>query len=190
MTGVRPCGSDTSARRHGIGRGSTFRLEMGSDPSGLTPFAALLLALMIASAHAEPLKLEPGKSLELDCQTRSIVVAAEAANATSGSARLKLDPAAGDKADKGKWGVVSLDDAHKGGFAARHKDACAKGCPFDLSAKGEVQLWAPEAKAFDKLGENEILSIAIIKPDTLVLRASTFRSKEIEALEEGTCRVQ
>ena len=147
------------------------------------------LSLLTLPLHAEPLKLEAGKDLTLTCDTRSVVVADQAA-ATAGSADFKLTVPAGNSADKGTWLVASVDAVHKGGLAERHKDACSKGCPFDTSAKGELQLWAPDAKTLDKLGDKDLLTIAVIKPDTLALRASTFRGKDIESLEEGQCRVK
>ncbi len=146
------------------------------------------ILLVAHSVHAESLKLEPGKSAEITCDTRSVVVATNAANATAGSMRLKLDVAAGEKAEKGSWAIVSVDDAHKGSLAQRHKDACAKGCPFDLSGKGDLQLWAPEPKAVDKLGDKDQLTIAVIKPDSSEIKASTFVGREIESLESGSCK--
>ena len=80
---------------------------MGSDPQGLTPSRSALaafIALAVAShapLNAEPLKLEPGKATEITCDTKAVVVATDAANATAGTINLKLDVAGGDKADKG-----------------------------------------------------------------------------------------
>lgn len=161
--------------------------------SAATPLAiaGAMLAFTAASAVAlaDPLKLEGGKPLEIGCDTRSVVVATDAAKATSGAIRLKLEPAAGDRPKTGTWSILSVDAAHQGGFATTQRDTCAKGCPMTVSANGEAQLWAPEVKTIDKLKDGESLLIAVIKPDTFALRASTFRGKEIEALEEGQCRM-
>lgn len=153
-------------------------------------WAAAALAAHAAATplHADPLKLEPGKDTAIICDTRSVVVADEAA-ATKGSAQFKLSVPAGDKADSGTWTVAEVEEAHKGSLAQRQKEICAKGCPFDTSPKNELQLWAPAAITLDKLGEKDVLTIAVIKPDTLVLRASTFRGPDIESLEEGQCRL-
>jgi len=188
MTGVRPSGSDPSAPRHRFGRRSVYRTNTGSDPQGLTPLVALLLVVSITPARAEPLKLEPGKALELLCETRGVVVATDAANATSGQTRLRIEPEAGSAA-RGTWTIVASEETHKAGIGVTLKETCAKGCPFDVSAKGEAQLWAPGVKALNNLADGEALSIAVIRPEDQSLRASTFRGKDIEALEEGTCRV-
>ncbi len=145
--------------------------------------------LTVADAQADTLKVEAGKPFELTCETRAVVVATGAANATTGTIALKISPAA-DNARKGTWTVTDAGKAHSGGFATRQKEACAKGCPFDVSAKGETQLWAPGPKSLDRLAEDESLLIAVIKPKGLALRASSFRGKDIEALEEGQCKVK
>ena len=46
-------------------------------------------------AAAEPLKFEAGKPLEIVCETKAFLVATNAANATSGEVRLKLELPAG-----------------------------------------------------------------------------------------------
>ncbi|MEQ1671202.1 MAG: hypothetical protein ABL893_10120, partial [Hyphomicrobium sp.] len=66
---------------------------------------------------------------------------------------------------------------------------CAAGGPRSLSAGGDAQLWAPAPKALDKLAAEEALLLAVIKADTLSLKASSFRGQAIEALESGTCVV-
>lgn len=162
--------------------------QQSSELLALAFCTALLPLKYSPPLHAEPLKLEPGKSIEITCDTRAVVVATDAAAATAGAIRLKLDVAAGEKAEKGTWSVVSADDAHKGSLAQRHKETCAKGCPFDLSGKGEFQLWAPEPKTIDKLGDKDTLTVAVIKPDNSEIRASTFVGREIEALESGACK--
>ena len=162
---------------------------MSAAPPLPRSIIALAILTVAASALADPLKLEPGKPLEVSCETKSVVVATDAANATSGAIKLKLEPAA-DSPKSGTWTILSTDDRHKGSFAAANRETCAKGCPMTISAANEAQLWAPEAKTIDKLKDGESLLIAVIKPDTFALRASTFRGKDIEALEEGQCRVQ
>lgn len=153
--------------------------------------AALLAPMTIALApicFADPLRLEAGKPFDLLCDTKSVVVATDAANATSGAVRLRLEAKA-DAPKSGTWSIVSVDDAHKGSFATSRREECAKGCPMSVPASAEFQLWYPVPKTLDKLADGEGLLIAVIKPDTLALRASTFRGKDIEALEQGQCRM-
>lgn len=156
-----------------------------ASATGVVAVTASMVAL------AEPLKLEGSKPLVVECDTKSVVVATDAAKATSGAIRLKLELAlaTAEKPKTGTWTIVSVDDTHKGAFAVAQRETCAKGCPFTVAANGEPQLWAPEAKTLDKLGESDSLLIAVIKTDSLALRASTFRGKDIEALEEGQCRM-
>ena len=144
------------------------------------------LALTTA-ARAEPLKLEAGKPVRLSCQTQSIVVKDNGPAPTRGAVTLRLeikDPAAAST-----WTPVSADATHTGAFANTQKAACATGCPMTVPVNGEPQLWAPAAKSIDKLGPDEVLLLAVIKSDTLTLKASTFRGQSIEALESGTCTV-
>jgi hypothetical protein len=151
-------------------------------------FLAFAAALSIAGpAASEPLKLETGKPVTLTCQTQSIVVKDNGPAPTKGAVTLRLEIK--EPASSSTWTPVSVDDAHKGAFANAFKTTCAHGCPMTMPANGEPQLWAPAAKSIDKLDADEVLLLAVIKPDTLTLKASTFRGQSIEALESGTCVV-
>lgn len=141
----------------------------------------------VHGAGAEPLKLEVGKTVTLACQSQSIVIRDNGPAPTKGGVTLRLERnATGDSAS---WTPLTADDVHKGAFAVAHKSACASGCPLLVSASGELQLWAPTPKSLDKLGADDVLFLAVIKPDGLSLKASTFRGQSIEALENGTCTV-
>lgn len=139
-------------------------------------------------AALAPLLLEPGKPVEISCRTKAVVVATNAANATSGGLRLKLVTTADSSGAAGTWTIVAVDDAHKGSLAALQAKACANGCPVIYEKGADVQLWAPMPKGIDKLGPDEILLLAVLKPG-LQLKASTFRGQQIEALESGTCEI-
>jgi hypothetical protein len=149
--------------------------------------AAAVTLASAQTAAAEPLKLEAGKPVTLTCQTQSIVVKDNGPAPTKGEVTLRLEVK--EPATASNWTPVSNDEAHTGAFASALKTACAQGCPMTVPANGEPQLWAPAAKSIDKLGPDEVLLLAIIKPDTLSLKASTFRGQSIEALESGTCTV-
>lgn len=150
-----------------------------------------------AAGTAEPaasIALVPGKPTDVTCETKSVVVATDAANATAGVIRLQLaldgapegsvvpDPALGT------WRVLDVAAAHKGAFAAAQREVCKDGCPLSRQSSGEIQLWAPRPNGLERLGENDVLLLAVIKPGSSELRASTFRGKQIEALEEGRCK--
>ena len=152
----------------------------------LVTAAAAALAFALPAA-AEPLKLEAGKPVTLTCQTQSIVVKDDGPAPSKGAVILRLELK--DPALASTWTPVSVEDAHKGAFASAFKTTCAMGCPMTVPASGEPQLWAPAAKSIDKLGPDEVLLLAVIKPGTLSLKASTFRGSYIEALESGTCTV-
>jgi hypothetical protein len=139
--------------------------------------------------HANPLALEPGKALVLECETESIHLESEKFKATRGKLRLRLEvPAASAAGQDARWTVVSVADTHGASFAAQHQKACAGGCPLIVAAGAEPQLWAPRRVAPEQLRPDELLTVAAIKPDGLVLRASTFRAKELAALERGECK--
>jgi hypothetical protein len=136
------------------------------------------------------LKLEPAKPVELTCRSKSVVVSANAANASNGTLKLTLvlkDTTA--KPATGAWRIASVDSAHTGSLGQREGKTCAEACPLTLAADGNVELWSPAPKAIDKLAEGELLLLAVVKAATLDLRATTFSGKQIESLEEGTCRI-
>lgn len=143
-----------------------------------------------AGPEANLLRLEVAKPVEIECASKAVVVASEGAAATAGSLRLSLllkDAAAQPKT--GSWRVVSHDPAHKGSFAAKLAIACQEACPLAVPSDDQIQLWAPAPKGLDQLGETERLVLAVIKPQSLELRASSFEGKAIEALEEATCKI-
>lgn len=187
MRGVRPPGSDPRCFTGvGLDRGIVCRPGTRS----ICCLLALLLAHVSASVVlAEPLQLTAGTPVMVVCETRAVVVATGAPAATSGTFKVRLESLEGTPVAKGTWTVVEIEQGHKGSFGATQKEPCATGCPLDVAAKGAIQLWAPAQKSLDKLGDGETLLIAVIKPEGAELRASFFRGKEIEALEEGTCKV-
>lgn len=143
-----------------------------------------------APLQSAPLKLEPAKPVELTCRSKSVVVSTNAANATNGNLTLTLvlkDTAA--KPATGAWRIAAVDPAHTGSLGQREGKTCAETCPLTLAADGNVELWSPAPKAIDKLADGEWLLLAVVKAATLDLRATTFSGKQIESLEEGTCRV-
>ncbi len=141
---------------------------------------------------AEPLKLVPNKPIELICSTRSVVVADEGANASNGEIKLSLVlKDAGAKPPSGAWRAVSTDPGHGGSFAAiaHQGKACADSCPLLVPDDAQIQLWSPAPKGVDQLADKEMLLLAVVKPLSLDLRATTFNGKQIEALEQGKCRL-
>jgi hypothetical protein len=155
--------------------------------------AVLLLmpgAALAADDAARPaLLLQLAKPVEITCATKSVVVKTNAANATTGEVKLVLllkDETA--KPATGAWRIASVGDQHTGSFGRREAKACAEACPLTVAVDGNIELWAPARKGISQLAEGELLFLAVLKSKTLDLRATTFSGKEIEALEEGTCR--
>lgn len=158
---------------------------------GILIFAGIATAARAddGTPKLEPLVLEVAKPVELNCQTKSVVVRTNAANATTGELKLGLllkDNAA--KPAKGAWRVASASGEHAASFGHREGKTCAEACPLTIAADGNIELWSPAPKGVDKLADGEMLLLAVIKPRSLDLRATTFSGKEIESLEEGTCR--
>lgn len=150
--------------------------------------AALAVALAAGPSSAgDPLKLEPGKTVELTCETRSVVVAGEA-KISKGEIRLKLTGTEPQGTQAGTWAVVTVDAGHGSSLAAVHKDACASACPLQIGGKAQPMLWAPRIAMPDAMEGDAALTVVAIDPETLSLKASTYRSKDIAALEQGTCR--
>lgn len=144
-----------------------------------------------AETPAAPV-LAPGTEITIACTTKSVVVATAAAKVSNGPVGLVLaaatSTASGSGPLTGSWRIVSVGDQHQASFAATQREVCKNGCPLAVQPSGEVQLWAPKLNTLDKIGDGELLFVAVLKPASLDLRASTFRGKDIEALEQGTCR--
>jgi hypothetical protein len=150
--------------------------------------AALAVALVSGPAHAaDTLTIAPGQTVELTCETRSVVVAGEA-KISKGEIRLKLTGAESQGAQAGTWAVVTVDAGHASSLAAVHKQACASGCPMQIGAKAQPMLWAPRIAMPDAMEGDAALTVIAIDPETLGIKASTYRAKDIAALEQGTCR--
>lgn len=152
--------------------------------------AAALAALAAAGLGAEPITLTADAPVHLVCETKSIGFAKDAASASRGTLGLKLVLLSAGPTSKGRWMPASVDDRHTGSLAFSQRDTCANGCPLAIAANGELQLWSPAPRSLEGLKDDESLLIAVVRADGATLRASTFRGKQIEALEEGTCRRQ
>ncbi len=153
-----------------------------------------------AAPPPPPFRLEPAKPVDIECFSKAVVVATGAANATTGNLRLSLllkegaanpqnEPQTGAKLQTGAWRIVSVDGAHTGSFAHREGKGCAESCPLTVAADGQIQIWSPAPKGVDQLGDTELLFVGVIKPANLDLRATTFNGKQIESLEEASCRI-
>jgi hypothetical protein len=156
----------------------------------LAPALALAAEPDKSTAPPVALKLIVSKPVALECQTKSVVVAENAANATNG--QLKLTLLLKDDASKpatGSWRIAGVGPEHTGSLGTREAKTCAESCPLRLAVDGNIELWSPTPKGVDQLAAGEKLLLVVVKADTLALRATTFSGKEIESLEEGTCRI-
>ncbi len=159
-------------------------------PAAAAPRASQPPASPDAPAGASALKLEPGKAVDIACESKSVVVATNAANATSGAMTLRLELTAGASDGAGTWRPVAVDQSHAGSLAAMQGKVCEQGCPLVQQAGGaDIQLWAPAPKAITALQADELLMLAVLKTATLDFKASTFRGQQVEALESGSCRM-
>ena len=142
-----------------------------------------------------------GATTAYTCDTEAFGMDFTPFKKTDGTIRLALTvksdgaPAVeGPNAPAGSWTVVLAEQdskqagSHVASIATLVAQTCANGCPFTLSPKGEAMLWAPEPKSLDKLGDKETLTIAVLKPEPLSVSISTFRGRDIVALEKGPCR--
>ena len=140
-----------------------------------------------AGTPAAPLRLDPGATLEIACQTQAVLVATDAANATSGTIHLRLERTA-DAGQDGRWKPLGDTGSHAASLVTLQAKTCASGCPLMIGNTGDLQLWAPAPKSIDKLAPDELLLLAVLKSETWQLKASTFRGPSIEALESGSCK--
>ncbi len=156
---------------------------------GLASTAALfVLSPLVALAGA--IALEPGKPVELRCETQATQLA-PSAQVSAGAFRVRLEamPGAADGAS-GSWTPVDRDDRHIGSLVERHRDACKTGCPLYAGAGGKTfELWVPRRTTIDKAAPGEMLTIAVIDRAALTLKASTFQDQQIASLEQGACKI-
>lgn len=143
-----------------------------------------------AVATGDGLRLEVNRPIEITCETKAVVVMPDGANATAGtmriSMRLKDDTA---RPKTGEWRIVQADPRHVGSLAVGGVQTCRDACTLTIAQDDQIQLWAPAPKSLDQLADGEKLVLAILKTANLDLRATSFVGKEIEALEEGFCKV-
>lgn len=165
-------------------------MTLGGVRAALLAMTVLPAAAEDAKAPALPFRLEPAKPVEITCLTKSVVVATDAANATTGTLRLGLllkDATA--RPQTGAWRIVEVGAAHIGSLGKREAKTCAEACPLTIAADAHIELWSPAPKGIDQLADKEPLLLAVLKTDSLDLRATTFSGKQIESLEEGHCRI-
>lgn len=170
------------AAGHGAAQEAGSSRKSGPDAAGDVPVGALV---------------HPGAVVAYECDTEAFGMDFTPFKKTEGTIRLTLravaaeqETGAGPHSPAGTWQVSGPDgDAHVASIARLVGQICQKdGCPFTLSAKGEAMLWQPAPKSLDKLGEKETLTIAVLKPAPLSISISTFRGRDIVALEKGACR--
>lgn len=139
----------------------------------------------------------PGTVADYDCVTEAIGMDFAPFKKTNGTIRFTIsrnaavagqptDPKA--NAPDGTWRVSGNGETHVASITKLAAETCANGCPLTLSEKGEAMLWAPGPMPLEKLGEVETLTIAVVRPQPLSVSISTFRGRDIVALEKGTCR--
>ncbi|MCB1519961.1 MAG: hypothetical protein KDJ37_05220 [Hyphomicrobiaceae bacterium] len=87
-----------------------------------------------------------------------------------------------------RWRVAAIGGGHDASIAELLKKTCAASCPATRAEDGSLQLWAPAPKSVAELSDDEMLTLAVLRLDKLDIKISTFRGREIVALEKGTCR--
>lgn len=173
-------------------------------PILLVAAGALCVALPVGAQAADdkPSALTAaGATTAYTCDTEAFGMDFTPFKKTDGMIRLALTaksdgaPAVeGPNAPAGSWTVALAGQdsrpagRHVASIATLVAQTCANGCPYTLSPKGEAMLWAPEPKSLDKLGDKETLTIAVLKSEPLSVSVSTFRGRDIVALEKGPCR--
>jgi len=139
-----------------------------------------------------PLLLTPGKHAALTCDTEAFGMDFKPFKKTIGTIELKLVPQMTppkSPADvQGTWYVTASAPGHVASIATLLSETCAKGCPFTRAPDGLTLLWAPTPKTLDKIGDTETLTIAALKQQPLSVSISTFRGRDIVALEKGACK--
>lgn len=132
------------------------------------------------------------KRIVLTCDTEAFGMDFNPFKKTNGTIQLDLKPSASPSDAKlpvvGTWYVKSSNTGHVASIATLLAEICIDGCPITRSPGGLPLLWAPAPKALDDVGETEMLTIAALKSEPLSISISTFRGRDIVALEKGPCR--
>ncbi len=167
---------------------SSFR---ASWPSLLgTGFA--LAGSALALVCAGPSAVRAGERV-LSCETNAVNFETNPFAASKGRIDLVLTDGnregEGEGGNKiaGTWKVTRVDDGHTSSFAKTTTDDCAAGCPFTTGKDKAVQLWAPKPLALSQLADGQLLVLASFDPVSREIKVSSFRDKQMAALERGTC---
>jgi len=162
-------------------------------PALALAFFAMLAALMPTQPAAEaardtesrapPPSTGATPALVLRCATEAFGMDFTPFRKTDGNIRITIS--ASDTASK--WHVEPLGEGHVASIASLLRTSCQNGCPYTRDDKGAYQLWAPVPKSLQALGESETLTIAVVSADHRTIKISTFRGRDIVALEKGEC---
>lgn len=149
---------------------------------------ALLVAVLVpgsAIAAGGAVPAEPAKAVVLRCATGAFGMDFTPFKKTDGNIRVTIMVEA--PAATGRWQVAALGDGHAASIATLLAGRCDGGCPATRDEKGGYQLWAPAPKALQQLADDEMLTIGVVAPDLKDIKISTFRGRDIVALEKGEC---
>ncbi len=144
--------------------------------------------IAVPALAAEPLDLT--NPVSLTCETSAVILDAEPFKASQGnvSIEVKLDDTAAPDG-LGRWKVTSNGEKHASSFGATAPKSCNPDCPLTQGKDGTIQLWSPKPMALTQISDGETLVLISINKTSLELKASSFRDKQLAALERGECKL-
>lgn len=166
--------------------------ETGNPDAATTSQQSPSKEKSVPSGSEDSSLLALDKRTVLTCDTEAFGMDFNPFKKTNGTIQLDLKPSASPSDAKspvvGTWYVKSSNTGHVASIATLLAEICIDGCPITRSPGGRPLLWAPAPKALDDVGETETLTIAALKSKPLSVSISTFRGRDIVALEKGTCK--
>ncbi|MCH9807820.1 MAG: hypothetical protein K0U74_08820 [Alphaproteobacteria bacterium] len=148
------------------------------------------IALLASSSLLAADTLDLTKPAPLTCETSAVILDANPFKASQGTILIEMrldDP----KAPKGggRWKIASSSSDHDSSFAVTTPETCKPDCPLTQGKDGAIQLWSPKPMALTQIDDETTLVLVSIDPKTLELKASSFRNKQLAALERGECKL-
>lgn len=155
--------------------------------------ACLFLIGVSTTANAQTATDKPldlTQNAQLTCETSAVILDVSPFKASQGPILIEMTLDDTTKPDgPGRWKATTSDPEHTSSFASTIIAACKPDCPFTRGKDGSIQLWSPKPMALTQIEDATTLVLININPTSLELKASSFRAKQLAALERGECKV-
>lgn len=154
------------------------------------PTMAVYAVSLLVAGHVQAGSLDLSKPVSLICETSAVKLDTEPFEATKGEivVELQLEEAANPDGP-GRWRARAKSEKHTSSLAIQTKGVCEPDCPFNQAKDGSIQLWSPKPMALTQLDDSTMLVLVSLNRDSLEMKASFFKKKQLSGLERGDCKL-